>query len=237
MFFHLPARKLKLDLSRQAVPISVHRKLIEETLSDQWPPDFEHTRPLMWVSQPKDQIRRIFRFQAMKGFTWSAHWGISVDFVPVVRDGSLSWKRTAKTAAADLTIDPIDDWGYIPNWCAFVANDSALKVRKVALATLKAAKSDWLEFCSLSDVANCFERRSKKKFRRFGLQNYVQTDLAWGLVLIALGQVQEGERHLERFCKEFEIREDDRVLLLSVIAARDAGIQGVNSAPPSSPSV
>src|SRR5258708_10612223 len=68
------------------------------------PMGFELVRPRRWVSGTKDSIRRIFEFQALKGATYSARWGFSLDFVPIARKGHLRWKRTPTGAEFYLCI-------------------------------------------------------------------------------------------------------------------------------------
>ncbi len=81
---------------------------------------FDLVRPRRWVSNTMGATRRIFEFQALKGATYSARWGFSLDFVPVMRNGHLRWKRTPKGAEFDLCIDPIDEFGDVPDWCSLV---------------------------------------------------------------------------------------------------------------------
>jgi hypothetical protein len=76
---------------------------------------FEPVGPRRWVSCVNPPIRRIFEFQALKGATYSARWGFSLDFVSALRGGRLRWKRSSKAAAFDLCIDPIDEPGDVPS--------------------------------------------------------------------------------------------------------------------------
>ncbi|MFI0847213.1 hypothetical protein [Mesorhizobium sp. IMUNJ 23232] len=186
--------------------------VIEIALEGQWPGDFQRNDGVLWVNAPTNHIRRLFRLHAMKGMTFSLCWGISVDFVPCLKSKGLSWKRTAKTARFDLCIDPIDMSGSIPRWCSFDNNEGDRRIGKVALAVHKAAKADWSKLNTLKDVADCFENRSKMDFQRFSLDNYVQTDIAWGLILIALGEREKGEHRLSAFCEKFEIAPDNVIL-------------------------
>jgi hypothetical protein len=50
------------------------------------------------------------------------------------------------------------------------------------------------------------------QFQRFSLENYVQTDLAWGLVLVALGQTDRGQRQLDAFCEQFAVAPETAIL-------------------------
>ncbi|ESX78832.1 hypothetical protein NKJ73_00435 [Mesorhizobium sp. M0074] len=182
--------------------------------------DFQRVGDLFWVGRPTDHIRYLLKFQMLKGMTFSACWGVSIDFVPLFRGGSLRWKRTAKSANFDLCIDPIDSSGRIPNWCSFYSSDSSYQVERAALAALNAAQQDWSRITALKDVAASFERRSKMKFRRFSLENYVQTDLAWGLALVAVGDAGRGQHHIDAFCEQFAVAPETTILAK---ARREAG--------------
>ncbi len=57
------------------------------------------------------------------------------------------------------------------------------------------------------------------QFRRFSLQNYAQTDLAWGLLLLATGKAEEGYRRLANFCESFEIDRSTAILQKAVAEA------------------
>ena len=175
-------------------------------------PDFQRVGDLSWVGGSTDHIRYLLKFQAMKGMTFSACWGVSIDFVPIFRGGSLRWKRTAKSANFDLCIDPIDPSGRVPGWCSFYSNDRDDRVERTALKAVNAAQRDWSAITALKDVTDSFERRSKKDSRRFSLENYVQTDLAWGLVLIAIGEANRGQSHLDAYCERFAVAQDDIIL-------------------------
>lgn len=187
-------------------------EVVAKTLEGRWPAGFQRVHDLTWVSESDNHIRRIFEFQAMKGVTFSACWGISIEFVPLTGRKGLAWKRTAKTAACDLTIDPIDVSGSIPDWCSFFHNDDDRRIQKVARVSLEAAKADWAKLNSLSEIVACFESRSQMTFERFSLENYTQTHLAWGLALIALGRAAEGQKHLEDYAERTGIAPDHPIL-------------------------
>jgi hypothetical protein len=187
------------------------------------PLGFERTRPRHWVQTSRLHIRSIFEFQALKGGQYSARWGLSLDFVPRLRAGELRWKRTAKTANFDLCIDPIDEHGYVPRWCSFSRSTPPGEDRMAltAKATTRAAKLDFGRVTSIFDVIAIFRQRAAMRFRRFSLPNYVQTDLAWGLSLIAVREVAEGERHLQLFCDRFLIDRQDKMIRQAILAAND----------------
>lgn len=154
--------------------------VIATTLENRWPGHFERVHDLVWTSTPDSHIRRIFSFEAVKGARFSASWGVSMDFVPLLAHKGLRWKRTTKTAAPDLNIDPIDLAGSIPEWCSIYGNDEDRWIGKAARASLEAAKADWAKLSSLREIVECFETRSRMTFKRFSLENYLQTHIAWG---------------------------------------------------------
>jgi hypothetical protein len=159
-------------------------------------PGFEPVRPRRWVGSAKAPIREIFEFQALKGASYSARWGFSLDFVPVIRIGRASWKRTSRSAEFDLCIDPIDELGQVPPWCSFVQFTKAEEIETAALIRIAAsashaARRDFDRVRSINDVVAIFSERASISFRRFSLRNYVQTHLAWGLGLIAVGESEQ----------------------------------------------
>lgn len=179
---------------------------------------FQRTRQRRWVDNTTPTIRKIFEFQPLKGLSYSARWGFSLDFVPIRKGGCLRWKRTAKTAQFDLCIDPIDNEGGPHDWCSvslFIFPGKAYDWSKVTRAvknTTAAAKADLARVETISDIAALFEQRSIMKFHRFSPENYVQTHLAWGLCLKAIGEREKGEMHLQEYCNRFSIARGDRIL-------------------------
>lgn len=166
--------------------------------------DFERVGPVRWATGSENHLCKLFEFAAMKGNRFSARWGWSVDFVPVLKGRRLAWKRTAAKAAFDLCIDPIDVSGNVPGWCSFAGADDGSYVAKVGKGAFDAAITDLDRVVTLRDLADEFAARSTMQFRRFSLENYVQTDLAWGLALVATGQDEAGQDRLDAFCENFD---------------------------------
>jgi hypothetical protein len=73
-------------------------------------------------------------------------------------------------------------------------------------------KADLARVDTISVIVAFFAQRSSMKFRRFPPENYVQTHLAWGLCLRAIGEREKGEMHLQEYCNRFSIVRDDRIL-------------------------
>ena len=187
--------------------------------------DFERIDDLRWVSAARNEIRRVFEFEALKGATYSARWGFSVEFVPMLVGRKISWKKSAHKATFDLCIDPIDELGSVPHWCSFVKSSSDIQRAKIASESFKRAQVDLNCISSMSDLAQLFRDRSVMTFRRFSLANYVQTDLAWGLVLLACGNEEGAAGHLEKFCDEFGIASDSSIIRKAQQEARTYSTQ------------
>jgi hypothetical protein len=155
---------------------------------------------------------------------YTARWGFSLDFVPQLNGGRLRWKRTSKTASPDLLIDPIDYAGRVADWHSVsfyppIEVPTPNEIEKVASATSEQACADFARVTSVNHVVGLFEERSKIKFGRFLLDHYVQTDIAWGLALIAVGRLEEGELHIAAYCERFHVDREDPVLDKARLAA------------------
>ena len=182
---------------------------------------FQHVRSFRWVEQTPGPIRRIFEFQAIGagGHTRSACWGFSLDFVPKFRGRQLRWKRTAKSAEFDLCIDPIDSEGRATEGFSFSYIEGPDRppsrdlLSRLVGRTAHLAGRDFVRVTTVDDVIRVFEERAEMKFRRFSLDNYVQTHIAWGLALVATGRQAEGQAHILRFCEHFKVEWGHPILL------------------------
>ena len=185
---------------------------------------FKRVRSRFRVTNTTGPIRKIFLMQVMKSLTYSAQWGFSIAFVPLLWSDHLRWKRTAKSTAFDLCVDPIDASGSVSEWCSFFhmqgySQVSALKLDQVAQASVAAASIDFIRVQTLSDMITIFEECERMKFSRFPLENYRQTQTAWALCLMAIGKSADGERRIQSFCERFGIDRSDPKLLKSHAAA------------------
>lgn len=185
--------------------------------------DFEDVRRFRWVDQSSGPIRKIFEFQSLR-VGYSARWGFSLDLVPLFHNGRFRWKRTPKSAEFDLSIDPVDVAGSVPEWCSLkyfpgAISPSRAQIARVASQTAKAAHPDFARVASVSDLITLFEERAQLDFRRFSLENYVQTHLAWGIALVAVEKRGEGESHIAQFCEGHGIDRDHPFLDKAEIAA------------------
>ena len=190
--------------------------LNEELRANLAPKGFVLARRYRWVDDRPGPIRRIFEFQRLKGATYSACWGFSLNFVPCLRNDRLPPKRTAKTAEFDLCIDPIDEPGSIPRWCSFpglpLSPLPERELRRIASTSTDAACRDFARVSSVGDLMAMFHERARMTFLRFSLENYIQTHLAWGLGLVATGKSEEGRAHIALFCERFEVDPNDAAL-------------------------
>jgi hypothetical protein len=175
------------------------------------PRGFLLTHHYRWVEDVPGPIRKIFEFQLLKGATYSARWGFSLNFVPLLRNGRLRSKRTAKAAEFDLCIDPIDEFGSPPNRCSitslWIPKDGELG--RIASGAADAAHQDFARVASVRDLVSLFEERAQMISQRFSLENYRQTHHAWGLGLVAIGKREEGRAHIELFCERHEVDPND----------------------------
>ena len=195
---------------------------VAEALEHAAPAGLRRVAPRRWVSEPTGAIRRIVELAAIKGGQYSARWGFSVDFVPVLRGDRLAWKRTPSTADFDICIDPIDLEGAVPRWCSFSGEDGMRHISGMTRRVRNASAKDFAGVQSLTDLNHLFERRSRMTFRRFSLDNYVQTDLAWGLIEIATGRPQDGAARLSGFCARYGVDPAAPALAKAAANARSA---------------
>jgi hypothetical protein len=72
------------------------------------PERFERAGPMKWVRTRRPPIRDVIQVYALKGGMYTTRWGVSLDFVPHVVDGTVRWHRTARSARIDLGYDPLD---------------------------------------------------------------------------------------------------------------------------------
>jgi len=185
------------------------------------PKGFLNTRRYRWVDEVPGPIRRIFEFQSLKGARYSARWGFSLNFVPCLRGGRLRPKRTAKAAEFDLCIDPIDELGDPPSWSSvpYPLDSEKAELGRIASKSADAACREFARVASVGDLMTMFQERAQMTFRRFSLENYVQTHLAWGLGLMAAGKREEGRAHVALFCERFEVDPNDVALRKAEVTA------------------
>jgi hypothetical protein len=90
---------------------------------------------------------------------------------------------------------------------------SASEIMQLAEKAALAAHTDFERITTMHDLVALFEERSKIRFPGLQLDNYVQTHITWGLALVAVGRVEEGEAHLLKFCEEMKVDRHHPILL------------------------
>lgn len=201
-----------------SIPAPVLSAKIDTILQAELSPlGFERIGPRRWVESLQPPLRRMFEFQARSGLTYCAHWGFSLDFVPTLRTGRLKWKRTPKTVRLDVSIDPVltedsRDWSCISCFIYPRKTYDWDKTERNIKSCVAAAKPDFSRVKTISNVVAVFQERSVMKYRGLTLENFIQTHIAWGLCLIAVGDAAEAEKHLDKFCTRFSIDRNDHIL-------------------------
>lgn len=188
------------------------------------PMQFALIPPLRWVGRTDGPIRRIFGLMPLKGGSYVGYWGFALDFVPVPQKTRFAWKRGKKDTRTDLCIRTIDDPRFKSMFSASPENYSFTHIPayktptlnqllKIASCTSELARRDFERVNSVDDIVGMFEERSQMDIQGWPLSMYVQTDIAWGLALVATGDSKRGEEHITKFCDQFRLRRDDPVLL------------------------
>jgi len=164
-----------------------------------------------WTRDRVVHVRDLVRLQAMKGSSYSAAWGISLDFVPHLRSGgTIAWHKTPKSAMFDLVYDPLDYEGDTEAFALSLFDTKEELVVDVAVLAnrLASALPAFFEpIRSLADVLSAFEAKPRRPFVRFGVQNYPQQQLALAFLLAKLGSRSAAVEALGQFVEQFEIVE------------------------------
>lgn len=166
---------------------------------------FEAVKGHKWVKSNSGEIRQLFTLGSSRGVALFPGWGFSFDFVPHIGPGEkVKWHRTPKTAAYDLSYDPVDYTRNVREWTISrygrksEINENA---EQIASRAVFEAEKFWGRVHSLSDVANLFEEWRHRKFVRFGFDNYVNAPLSFSFVLARLGRKTEATEWLEKFLR------------------------------------
>lgn len=177
-----------------------------------------------WVREDKTPIREIFEVQVLKGATYTAAWGFGLDFVPQYCRGKLHWKRTSTSCRGDLWIDPTDGPEELSAQCAFLnlpgqQEPTLHEIEHCIEQTVPRALADFERVTDMTALERLFAEREQLPSHRFNFDDFPQSRLAWGLLLMALGRQREGEEKLAQFCRQVDC--DREVLAPAVQAARD----------------
>lgn len=196
---------------------------------------FERVSDWRWVAPSVDGIRPMVEVKAFKGATRSAAWGVAIDFVPVMGEAKLSWKRSAEKARLDLHLGPRPSTGTpLPDWCTFRDRDGPARAARIARKVRKLAAEELAPVTSIEAIVAIFETRGPP-IGSPPRSGYTQRDLAWGLCLDALGREAEASMLLARFCQLVELDPGDRILAKARELARAYGAAEKESAPEPEP--
>jgi hypothetical protein len=214
------------------VPPEILARRMEMILHVEFSPlGFEKVRACRWVESADRPIRKLFEFRSLKGASYSARWGYSLDFVPIRSNGKLRWKRTARAAEFDLCIDPLDtddgphDQYRLSRVIFPLKIHDWNRIARVVKRATRTAQEDFNRVNSIENIVGIFRERSAMVFKRFSLDNYVQTHIAWGLCLVALGKLDEAENHLQSYCSHQSVDRNDPILRQAEQEAIKAGSQ------------
>jgi hypothetical protein len=188
------------------------------------PLGFELIGPCRWAGPSKAHLRQMFEFYAIRQDEYRGQWGFSLDFVPyfpwvpwgpLFPKPNFRWKYKTRHAAFDLRIRAVDlgmsDCTVGMNWLDF-SESSDEEIASVVATTVDVAQLDFARITSVADVVAAFHERSQAPTRGLPFDWHHQTHLAWGLGHMALGDTEEGEARLQKFCRTYRIDPDHRFL-------------------------
>jgi hypothetical protein len=69
---------------------------------------FRYNEDYLWYTDSINEIRKIVKYQRLKGETGIIEWGVCLDFVPSISGSSLKWNRTEKSMTLQLFDWPKD---------------------------------------------------------------------------------------------------------------------------------
>jgi hypothetical protein len=174
--------------------------------------EFEAVTPRKWVRSSKPAIRELFLIQTLKGASYSATWGFSLDYVPHLAGDKVAWHRTPKSALLDLRYDPIDylDPSTQPYDEWFIRSlhgeeRAAADARRVCARAIPLATAFFDPVQHVDDLRRSFKAQIDRPAVRFGFHNHIQQPLAYLFTLAKLGHRDEAEALLERYVADYGI--------------------------------
>ena len=185
------------------------------------PHGFQQTKPRFWVRDAKPLIRELFNIYPLKGASYSVRWGFSLDFVPLMWTKPPRWKRTNKSAHFDLTFEPLDQGSREFVFHHMPGYDEAERttIQRIARGSVQRALSDFDAVKGISDIPGMFAKFARMPAKRFGLDNYSQARLAWGLTLMRLGQIDEARALIAKACELHRIDVAQLILVRAIAEA------------------
>jgi hypothetical protein len=160
----------------------------------------------------------LFVIGSLKGGRYCPSWGFSSGFVPAFRGHTFQRQSTARKAITDLVIDPIDLTGAVPPQAfGFITGyDTRIPIKPIRTCAehfIPLALADFNRVDSTRSFCEFFLERSRLQYRRFLFHNYVQHQLAYGFVLIFMGQRDEGLKRIRRFCRDMDADFKNQILV------------------------
>jgi hypothetical protein len=191
------------------------------------PQGFEQIGKRKWVRSSTAPVRHLLTIEALKGGTYSPVWGVSSGVVPVIQARRFRRQTTARNAAMDLIIDPIDLSGAVPRETfAFLPGHTAAlptsDIRRCAEHFVPVALKHLDRAQNLTGFCELFLERSRLRYARFGFDMYIRHRISRGFVHLMRGEEHEGAEQIRAFCDEHGLDENDRVLHECVAEARRA---------------
>jgi hypothetical protein len=189
------------------------------------PHGFEHIGKRKWVRSSGASVRHLLTIEALKGATYSPVWGVSSGVAPVIQGKRFRRQTTARNAAMDLIIDPIDLTGVVPRETfaflpGFTAALPTSDIRRCAEHFVPVALKHFERAQDLTGFCELFLERSRMRYARFGFDMYTRHRICRGFVHLLRGEEHEGAEQIRAFCDENGLDENDRVLQECVVAAR-----------------
>jgi hypothetical protein len=181
------------------------------------PSGFKRIGARRWVRSQKLPVRDLFVIGTLKGAQYSPAWGLSSGFVPSFRGRSFRRQSTDKNAIMDLTIDPIDITGQVPQQAFrfITGHDTKIPIEQIRACAehfVPQALEDFDRVRSIRDFCQFFIERSRLEYRRFGFEMYVQHRLVGGFALLLAGRRDEGLEQIREFCRNMDAEFEDRIL-------------------------
>ncbi len=154
---------------------------------------FERVGKRRWIRSTKTPVREGIQVSAIKGYSFTPTWFVSLDLVPhVTSTGQIKWHKTAQSARPDLLIDPFDEPDAYDLDTLVVSGMQTATETKNAIkgSTVKAVPRALEWFARIGDfpsLTSLYEEARSRPVVRFGFDNYTQARLSFAFVLRAAG--------------------------------------------------
>jgi hypothetical protein len=160
--------------------------------------------PRRWIDGTVPPARRLFEFQLLKGAGLKACWGFSLDFVPHIAGGRVTWHRSDKAAKLDVIVDP----RMLPQ-PSFLWGANKLKedLAAMAPAAVAAAKRDWQRGTTYEGMLQIIRDIRDQHTNCFDYHNYTQLPLAFAYLAAKVGEPEAAKQELDQYIKDFQLDE------------------------------